>query len=151
MNFRKAFKNVAGYFNLQSAKDPRHGFDFTVSPARPAAGIGRRLKNYFDLYSGYKTGDKLAGEIMTLANAEGVSKGWFDSKGMQPGYGFTHSYKDFSISLLGDGEVLLKCDADFADKVAKLPSVSAVKPLGGARTLKTAQPKKDKSADGPGL
>lgn len=126
----RAFEGVKKYFDLNS-KEQRDdaGFAFVVKAKPAASGFAQSVKNYFDLHADYRIADKTATDIMLLANTEGVAGGRFDSIGMTGRGGYQFTEKDFVIRLDRNGDILLKCDATFADKVKALPSVSAVTAL----------------------
>jgi len=142
MSASKILKSVKNYFNLQAAVVD-DDYNFAVeSAATPARSIGQSIKNYFDLYSEYSAAYKVANEIMLLANAEGVTKGRFDSSSTTVKSGLSYTENAFKLKLEKNGRVLLKCDATFAKKVKKLPSVSDVKEISQDDTAAPA-PKTD--------
>lgn len=128
MSVRSALKSIAKYFDLRAAPQDTGDYNYAVTAAKPV-GVVARLADYFDLASEYRKGDKLASGIMALANAEGVAKGRFNSDGMTGQYGFSFTENDFSVRLDRRGRVLVKCDAAFAEKIAKLPLAGAVTTL----------------------
>jgi len=92
-------------------------------------GAGARIAAYFDLASDYRAGDRLANDIMALANTEGVAKGRFNSDSMTGQYGYSFTENDFSVKVERWGGVLVKCDAGFAEKVGKLATAGVVTTL----------------------
>lgn len=127
----RAFDSVKKYFDWNSKDQPDvSGFTFAVKANDVAVRtFAQSFKHYFDLQSAYRTADKTANDIMLLANAEGVTGGRFDSSTMTVNAGYQFTEKDFVIRLNRNGDILLKCDASFAEKVKALPSVSAVTAL----------------------
>jgi hypothetical protein len=134
-NLKKAFGAIKNYFDLSYRGPVDDDFSFVIEAKLPERAVGQKLKDYFGLVNiQYIAADKVAQEIMSLANTEGVAKGRFFPAGANHyGYSFSETNADgvtfFRVKLEGDGKILLKCDAAFAEKVQKLASVSSIQPI----------------------
>ena len=143
MNTRKILNGIKNYFNLQSDIDTNQDYNFIVESAAGAKkNVGQRIKNYFDLgfYPGFdSSAEKNVYKIMSLARDAGI-KGSIEFPFARANFTFTEG--DFKLKLKSNGEILVKCDAAFAEKIKTLPSVASVKAINTAAPApKTDAPK----------
>jgi len=141
MNVRKIVNSITNYFNLNAGRITAFdsGYNFIVKDVDPRS-IGQHVKDYFSLVSHFP--QQAADDIMRLANAEGITKGRYDSSGVTERMPMTYSEGNFDLATEAGGIILVKCDVAFAEKIKKLPSVASVKAINtSSPTPKTDTPK----------
>lgn len=126
MDFKKAFKGIADYFTLAPAL-AREEYDYSVQTAPlTKSTLGQVFLSCFDIHYPCHKAVNTGLDILRLASIEGVTKGSFDASTLVEGFGFSYTEGKFEVEARASGAVLLKCDADFAEKVKALPSVAGV-------------------------